>query len=617
MASVSSNSNRLQIYDYVCSILLQRKKNHQALLPCTRIIAVDVLSQVVVGGGTAGSALATRLSQGLPNKSILLIEAGPQALDEDRINIPGMKGSTLGTVYDWNFTTVPQIALNGRVLGANRGKVLGGSSALNLMTWDRSSSEEYDGWEQLGNPSWNWKNMIAAMEMAETFTGINSSSYGDQGVGTSGPIHTVINRVIPAQQNLWLQSMADLGIPHNLNSLGGNPIGYMNQPSNVDSRTWARSYAANSYIPTAGKNLHLLLGTRVTKVNLRKGQNSHTATGVTLQDGTVIQAVREVILSCGTIQSPGLLELSGIGNKTVLSKAGVDQIINLDDVGENLQDHVRYQASYQLKDNFTSFDILKYNATYAAAQLALWRANQTSLYDYTGSGYSYLNWHQVVGNQATKLNSLAQSVVLSLGSIVYKKKLQYIGSPLSPQVEIIFSDGYTGVKGYPAIGSSLYGKGFFTLIGVVMHPLSRGTIHITSTDIDAKPQIDPQYLSNEYDVQAAIEAAKYCRKIANSAPLSSAWMTEYEPGRVVQTDEDWRQYVLNTTLSIYHPVGTCAMLPQKDGGVVSPELIVYGTTNLRVVDASIIPVLPSAHIQTAVYGIAERAAYMIIRDSKP
>ncbi|KAL7943585.1 hypothetical protein V8C42DRAFT_97672 [Trichoderma barbatum] len=571
-----------------------------------------VYDYVVVGGGTAGSALATRLSQGLPDRTILLIEAGPEALDEDRINIPGMKGSTLGTIYDWNFTTVPQTGLNGRVLGASRGKVLGGSSALNLMTWDRSASEEYDGWEQLGNPSWNWKNMIAAMERVETFTGINSSTYGDQGVGTSGPIHTIVNRVIPAQQNLWLQTMADLGIPHNLNSLGGNPIGYMNQPSNIDSRTWTRSYAANSYIPKSGKNLHLLLETRVSKVNLRKDQNSHTATGVTLQDGTIISARREVILSCGTIQSPGLLELSGIGSKAVLSKVGIDQVINLNGVGENLQDHVRYQASYQLRDSFTSFDILKYNATHAATELASWRANQTSLYDYTGSGYSYLNWHQVVGHLSTKLNSLAKRVALSLGSVVDKKKLQYIRSLLSPQVEIIFSDGYTGVKGYPAVGSPLYGKGFFTLIGVVMHPLSRGTIHITSADVNTKPQIDPQYLSNEYDVQAAIEAAKYCRKLANSAPLSSAWVTEFEPGMAVQTDEDWRQYVLNSTLSIYHPVGTCAMLPEKEGGVVNSKLIVYGTTNLRVVDASIIPVLPSAHIQTAVYGIAEHAARFII-----
>ena len=515
-------------------------------------------------------------------------------------------------MYDWNFTTVPQQGLNGRVLPASRGKVLGGSSALNLMTWDRSAIVEYDGWEELGNPGWNWRNMIAAMEDVETFTGINSSTYGDEGVGTTGPIRTVVNRIIPAQQDLWSSAMHSLGIPQNLDSLGGNPIGYMNQPSNIDPRTWKRSYAANAYIPLAGDNLHLSLETRVTKVNFRKCKSSLIATGVTLQNGTVIHARREVVLSAGSFQSPGLLEMSGIGQKSVLSSAGISQLIDLPGVGENLQDHIRYETSYQLKENFTSFDILRYNASYAAAELALWREGEVSLYDYTGSGYSYLNWHQVIGDAASKLSAIAKSVVGILDNVVDQTKLRYLETLAAPQVEVIFSDGYTGLKGYPGASSPLHGKGFFTLIGVVMHPLSRGTVHISSANIDVKPSIDPHYLTNEYDVQAAIEVAKYCRKIASTSPLSSAWVSEYEPGLNVQTDEDWRRYVLNTTLSIYHPVGTCAMLPKRDGGVVSPELKVYGTTNLRVVDASIMPVLPSAHIQTAVYGIAERAARMMI-----
>ena len=535
----------------------------------------------------------------------------------DGINVPGMKGSTLGTRYDWNFTTVPQPALGGRVVGADRGKVLGGSSALNLMTWDRSAVEEYDGWAQLGNPGWGWDGMIAAMERVETFAGVNSSQYGDQGVGTRGPVHTVVNRVIPRQQQLWLPTMARLGIPHNLNSLGGNPIGYMNQPSNVDPRTWKRSYAANAYLPLAGKNLEIMLETRVATVNLQPCGSSHEATGVTLQDGRVINARREVILSAGSFQSPGLLELSGIGQKSVLSAAGIKQIVQLDGVGENLQDHVRYETSYQLKDTFTSFDKLKYNATYAAQQLALWRADRVSEYDYTGSGYSYVNWDQAVGRKlSSALTKIATDVVDKMGSVVDKKKVSYMSSLAAPQVEIIFSDGYTGVKGYPAVGTPLYGKDFFTLIGVVMHPLSRGTAHISSSDIDVAPTIDPKYLSNDYDVKAAVSVAKYCRKIATTAPLSSAWVDEYEPGfDAVQTDDEWEQYVRNTTLTIYHPVGTCAMLPRKDGGVVDPTLKVYGLANLRVVDASVIPVLPSAHIQTSVYGIAERAAEMIIADA--
>ncbi|KXJ87150.1 hypothetical protein Micbo1qcDRAFT_218441 [Microdochium bolleyi] len=575
----------------------------------------DAYLQIIVGGGTAGSVIAARLSQGLPRSRILLIEAGPAALQEDRINIPGMKGSTLGTIYDWNFTTVAQPHLNGRTLPANRGKVLGGSSALNLMTWDRSAVAEYDGWEELGNPGWNWNKMIEAMEKVETFASINTPDYGDEGVGTTGPIHTVVNRIIPKQQQLWSKAMEGLGIPSNRNSLGGDPLGHMNQPSNINSNNWTRSYAANAYIPLGGDNLDILLESRVSKVNLQTSGSLQTATGVTMADGSVITAQKEVILSAGSFQSPGLLELSGIGSERVLTAAGIKQIIDLEGVGENLQDHVRYQASYQLQEGFSSFDILKHNATYAAEQLALWRQNEVSLYDYTGSGYAFLNWEQVVDpTESSTLLELAKASVGESPSVVDKKKLEYLANLSIPQGEVIFSDGYTGLKGYPAKGSALFGQDYFTLIGVVMHPLSRGSVHVTSNDIAKAPKIDPNYLESAYDQRAAMNIAKYCRKIATSAPLSSSWVSEYEPGMAVTTDEQWQQYVLNTTLSIFHPVGTCAMLPQKDGGVVSPELKVYGTANLRVVDASIMPVLLSAHIQTAVYGIAERAAVMIIKD---
>ena len=463
--------------------------------------------------------------------------------------------------------------------------------------------------------------MIAAMTKAETFT--PSANYGSQGVGSTGPIKTVINRFIPEHQNSWIPTMNNLGVSTNLESLGGNPLGVMYQPSNIDSAIYNRSYAANSYLPQAGSNLRVLTGTRVAKINLAKPGTSRVATGVTLQNGTVILAREEVVLSAGSIQSPGLLELSGIGRQDVLAAAGVSQVINLPGVGENLQDHIRIQASYQLKDNYTSFDILRYNTTFSNEQMALWRAGQYSMYDYTGSGYTFMNWQQAVGsNGAAALRSLAQSTVGTSTSPVDQKRLSYLSNPAVPQLEVIFSDGYTGVKGYPAPGSTLYGKNFFTLIAAVMHPLSRGSVHIQSSNINANPVLNPNYLSNEYDIQAAIAAIKYARKIANTAPISDLWVAEYEPGLASvpltssNNDAEWRDFVLNTTLSIFHPVGTCAMLPSSKGGVVDAGLKVYGTTNLRVVDASVMPILISGHIQTAVYGIAERAAEMMVRDAK-
>ncbi|KAH6869279.1 hypothetical protein B0T10DRAFT_594843 [Thelonectria olida] len=582
-----------------------------ALATPTHLQAYDY---IVVGGGTAGVAIAARLSDGLPSATILLIEAGSAAKDELKINVPGMKGSTLATKYDWNFTTVPQAGANGRVFPVNRGKVLGGSSALNLMTYDRAAAAEYDSWEALGNPGWNWQAMIGAMKKSETFTGKNTDTYGSAGVGDSGPVQAVINRVIPEHQRTWIPTMNKLGIQTNLESLGGNPLGVMYQPSSIDPATYNRSYSANAYLNLAGPNLQVLADTTVAKVDLVKSGNQQIATGVILQNGTYIKARREVILSTGSVQSPGLLEKSGIGRKSVLSAAGVRQIIDLPGVGENLQDHLRIMSSYQLKPVYTSFDVLRSNATVAAEQLELWVAGQHSLYDYTGSAYSFTTWKQAIGNDSNILD-LPKKAAGDDASKIDKKKLEFLGDSSIPQLEVIFSDGYTGVKGYPASSSPLFGKGFFTLIAVIMHPFSRGTIHIDPANPGGNPIIDPNYLSNDHDLEAIIQAVKYSRRIATTEPMRSVWESEYEPGlEEVQTDQQRKEYAKTTALSIFHPVGTCSMLPKADGGVVDPKLRVYGTRNLRVVDASIMPLLISAHIQTAVYGIAEIAAEMVIGD---
>lgn len=561
-------------------------------------------------------ALAARLSDGLSNDCILVVEAGPAQPDNQGINVPGKKGSTLGGPLDWNFTTVPQTNLLDRVIPADRGKVLGGSSALNLMTWDRGSIPDYDAWQALGNPGWNWKNFIAAMLKVENFqnTKEDETEYGGKGVGHGGPIQTLINRIIPAQQQGFIPALQSLGIPHNLNSLDGNPIGVMYQPSNIRASNYTRSYASE-YLLLAGSNLHVMVNSTVSKITTENSGKSVVATGVMI-NGTQIKAKKEIILSAGAFSSPQLLELSGIGQPAVLSAAGIATVLNLTGVGENLQDHIRIQNSYKLKDNYTSFDELRTNATYAAQQLALWEQDKVSEYDYTGSGYMYASWKQALGGNDSYITSLAKQSA-EPGNVVDQRKLQYytdssLGNQV-PEVEVIFSDGYTGVKGPPSVGSPNYDSHFFTLISVIMHPFSRGSVHVNSTNPAGKPVIDPNYLSKSYDVEAITQATKFSRKIAETPALRYTWQEEYEPGMAVQTDAQWEEFARNTTLSIYHPLGTCAMLPKSDGGVVDPNLLVYGTSNLRIVDSSVIPVQPSAHLQTMVYGIAELAAVRIAK----
>jgi choline dehydrogenase-like flavoprotein len=562
--------------------------------------AVNVISimQIIVGGGTAGLALSTRLSQKLSNSTILVIEAGPAAPGELGINIPGKKGSTLGTKYDWNFTTTAQASVKNRTISQNRGKVLGGSSALNLMTYNRASKHEYNGFEELGNPGWNWKTFLEMMNKSLNFTSKDTEWYGDAGVSENGPLRGTINRFIPTHQAAWVPAMNSLGALTNKEYMDGDNLGVMYASSSIDPTHYNRSYSANAYLPLAGSKVTIMTETQVAKANLEDFNGCFRATGVTLTDGTVITANREVIISSGSFQSPGLLELSGVGNSSILQAAGIEQLIDLPGVGENLQDHIRIQSSYQLNESFTSFDILRYNSSYAASQLQLWLDGEVSMYDYTGSAYAFQTWNQTLGYGDSQLVNLARTVVGNSTHPADKKKLAWMSDPTIPQMEVIFSDGYTGVKGYPAASSSLYGSDFFTLIAAVMHPLSRGSVHIPSSDPLSKPIINPNYLSNPYDLAAAITAIKRCREIALTPPLRDLWVAEYEPGLGnVNTDAEWKDFVLNTTLSIYHPVGTCAMLPKEEGGVVDSKLKVYGTSNLRVVDASIVPVIVSAHLQ--------------------
>lgn len=553
--------------------------------------------------------MASRLSVDLPDFCILVIEAGPAAWEDEKINIPGRKGSTLGGPYDWNFTTVAQPDAEGRTFNINRGKVLGGSSALNLMTWDRGAKADYDAWEELGNEGWNWENFIAAMEAVETFK--NDSRYGSEGVGYEGPIQSTINRIIPEHQEGFIPALEGLGVPENRESLGGDPLGVMTQPSNIRASNYTRSYSP-TYLSIAGPNLHIRTSTTVSKVSTCGKSGNLTANGVYIGDD-LIKARHEVILSAGSVQSPQLLELSGIGQKDPITAAGIEHIHTLPGVGENLQDHLRIQTSYYLNDDVASFDDLRVNTTLAAQELSLWRSNQKSLYDYTGSGYTYMTWEQALGAQgAQNMTTLAHQSANKTNP-VDAKKLSYLTTALNssvPELEVIFSDGYTGVRGVPVPANS--STRFFSLIAVVQHPFARGSVHLNASSPAGKPVIDPNYLSNPYDLHAAAQAAKYARRIAETPSLRKFWRDEYEPGlEAVQSDEEWLQFARETTLSIFHPMGTCAMGRVEEDGVVDAELRVHGVRGLRVVDASVIPVQPSAHIQTMVYGIAEIAAKKI------
>jgi choline dehydrogenase-like flavoprotein len=363
------------------------------------------------------------------------------------------------------------------------------------------------------------------------------------------------------------------------------------------------------YIARAGDNLVFMFNTTVHRVQLDK--KGSKATGVVLTDGTFVRARKEVVVSAGSLLSPKILEFSGIGQKTVSNNALIKQMVDLPGVGENLQDHLRIQTTYELKPNLLGVDILKYNTTLAALELELWKRGKPSLYQYAGSCYGFLTWKQALGDDNKLVRLAMQSANMS--NPVDRRKLELLTDPGSkaPGLEGVFSDGYIGTTGYPKNGTAGYGRQYATLLAGVQHPLARGSVHINGSDPVNKPLVDPRYLGTPYDLEALLSAAKYTRKMAKTAPFKDVWVSEYDPGKNTETDAEWETYIRNNVFTFYHPLGTCAMLPKKDGGVVEPQLRVYGVENLIVVDASVIPMIVSAHIQTAIYGIAERAAEMI------
>ncbi|EJD42607.1 alcohol oxidase [Auricularia subglabra TFB-10046 SS5] len=564
---------------------------------------------IVVGGGTAGLALSARLSKLLPKSKILVIEAGPAAPDEPGINIPGLDGSTFNSRFDWNMTTIPQPDVDSRQLAHPRGHVLGGSSALNFMTWDRASAPEYDSWATapFGGPGsgWEFETFFPTMLRVENFTAPSEPGvYGDTGVGHTGPIQTLVNPNVPAAQAALLPTLIKLGIPNNTLSNDGHPIGADRQPSAIRGRDWTRSYST-SYLPLAGANLKVQTDTRVAKVNFKSGKTL-VATGVTLEDGTVLTANKEVIISAGAFQSPQLIELSGIGNKKILGAAGIETLLDLPGVGENLQDHIRVQNVYELKPGIKGRDELIYNVTFAAEQRALYDAGvRGSVFDYTGSSYGFLKWaHTGVDVNATVASSATSSPI-------DQAKLAFLKDATVPDIELILSDGYAGAKAYPAPGTPGFGRNFFTITAGVMHTFALGSVHVNASAPRGLPVIDPKYLSNAYDLAAVGALAQYLRTVAETSPLRDVVAAEFEPGPGVQTPAQWTAYAKEVLFSIWHPMGTCAMMTREEGGVVGPTLVVHGTTNLRVVDASIMPVQIAAHIQSGTYGIAERAAVFI------
>ncbi|KAM0128521.1 hypothetical protein ACHAPC_003032 [Botrytis cinerea] len=556
---------------------------------------------VIIGGGTSGLVVANRLSE-IPNITIAVIEAGFSVLNN--ANVSSVDGFTLGlnTAIDWQYATTNQTYAGGRILGCNAGKALGGTSTINGgMTYVRAASQQIDSWQLgLGNTGWNWSTLYPYYKKSESFTiptrpqtaagaSYISAFHGQKGPLKVGYAYDLNNGTLFSQVGSAWES---LGVKRSRDVNGGNVTGYMAGPSTLDREKNVREDAARAYYyPVQGRpNLHVFLNTTARRIAWAGNSGAtYTAGGVEVLNSNgeieIINATKEVIVSAGSLRSPAILELSGIGNPIILQKYGIATKIILPGVGENLQDQPNNAFAYE--SNTTYNGTMPY-VTYAPLSSILPSVPAANLSTWASSISAAIN---------SSISPGAMNYLLTIQNDLINQNV--------PDIEVIFGNTVNTGSGP---GTYLF-TAFWTLL-----PFSRGNVHISSADPAVYPAINPNFFLVDFDLKVQVAIAKWTRKFWAAKALVNAF-TEVSPGFSVvpkdATDLQWETWIKSTFSSNNHPVGTCSMQGITSGGVVDSNLKVYRTSNVRVVDASILPHQLSGHLTSTLYAVAEKASDII------
>ncbi|KAI0727770.1 GMC oxidoreductase [Fomitopsis betulina] len=588
---------------------------------------------VIIGGGTAGLCLANRLSEDA-RVSVAVLEAGQAHLDDPKILKPlGWLQQAWQPDYDWSFPLAPQSTCDTSKFFWNRGKGLGGSSSMNMMLWTRPQREDIDALEKLGNPGWNWETFYKYMKKSESFIAAKeplSSDYLDlhraDALGHDGPVRVSFAQATSGMEVPIQQSLKLLGVETISDSMSGKLMGTFKSMSSLDPATGTRSSATTAYLlPVLERpNLKVLPEAPVTRLITETVAGELVTTAVEFEHGETVHRVlvgKEAIVCAGTIQSPQILELSGIGDQKILEPLGITVNKHLPTVGQNLQDHVIFVGFVQaMRENVK---LLTSDAAFDEKLLSRLRESGLQIDDPQSlciTGCTFLPLQAFSDRTESILESIKLTIAQKADQLPPGLKEQYevlyenLAKSDFPAIEIVVFP-FNAVPPVEGDGDSKPIGGqipsYPVLMPSIQHPLSRGTVHITSPDPKKVPSIDPHYLEEEADLDVLVDIFKFTRKMSQMDPFQKLVGAEIAPGPKVETDEDIRAHIKKYIYTTWHSCGTCSMLPQDKGGVVDSKLKVYGTSNIRVVDMSIVPLIPSIHTQPVAYGIAEMAADII------
>lgn len=538
---------------------------------------MDTFDYIVVGAGTAGCVVASRLAEG-GRYRVLLLEAG----GSDRnvwIQLPIGYGRTyFNPRVNWMYESQPVPGLDGRSSYWPRGKVVGGSGSVNAMVHVRGQPDDFNDWRDLGNPGWGWDDVLPWFIKAEDSDIVEPGLRGQGGPQHVSDIsklaHPLCRRFIAAGEGLGLPVSSDF------NGSQGEGLGIFQ----ITTRNGRRASTANEYLRPALRKGGIVLETRalVQRV-LFEGQR---ACGVEYRQGRALKQARasgEVILCGGSINSPQLLQLSGIGDGGLLKSLDIATVANRPGVGANLQDHLAVSYFYgstlpTLNDELGPF----FGKVKAALNYAWNRGGPLSMSVNQAGGF-------------VRSHANAERIDLQL----YFSPVSYTRTPLSER-RLANPDPFSA----------------FLLSFNSCRPTSRGSLRIASPDPGVPPLIQPNYLDTEKDIADAVRGIALLRRIAAASPLADIVSGQLVPDAGVRSDEQWLEDFRQRADTVYHPTSTCVMGPDPDRAVVDHRLRVHGVDGLRVADASIFPTVTSGNTNAPTVMVGEKAAAMILADAR-
>ncbi|KAF9420190.1 hypothetical protein BGZ94_009200 [Podila epigama] len=587
---------------------------------------------IILGGGTAGCVLASRLTED-PDVNVLVLEAG-YSDDIAKSKIPLISNRLWHTNVDWNLTSVPQVHAYGRVMRQPRGKILGGSSAINAMMYHRGPASDYDEWELLGNPGWSYKECLPYFKKSEGFNDPNLPYGHPKGPltkrirkpqyetfeaeyhGTEGPWQITYHHLFDSSENFIRANLAE-GVTFSKDFNGSSTIGVNRVQTFLDRKavrsSTARAFLGPEVLKKDGQarkdrgHIRIVYGAKIVRVLIQQRRGVKVAIGAEFLDTNRelqrVIAVKEVLLCAGAFGSPHILLASGIGPQP---HPTIPHIHTLPGVGKNLQDHLGVPVNFRCKPG-------------AHTAQAFNRLHHTPglLYNY------YVNHTGPLTSQGSESVCFVRLEDVAPEFVAREKAngtwQDRSSGPQSPHFEVLFVPVFFRHHGTILPPDN---QNYISMVGLLLNPVSSGTVSISDVkNGKLETLIDPNFFSDPFDARVMVEMVRFIRRLGKRLQQDPAiGAVEVNPGeKKVPNDDDAAllEYVKRESSVYYHPTSTCHMGPASDPlAVVDARLNVYGIDRLRVVDASVMPKLPAAHTCAPTVMIAERAANMIKEDWK-